>query len=120
MLAAINSVNMLIIINDGAEPNNLQQLNKINVQFSIVVALRLLSIFIIMDDKIDLNYKMHFSSDLSYIFPDISSKDETYEDTLIRSLALSKYTNHMDLPLIAHILFLIEKYHVAKCELNNV
>ena len=121
MLAAINNANMLTIINDdAAEPNNLQQLNKINVQLSIVVALRLLSLFIVSDDKIDPSYKKHFNNDLTYIFPDISSKDEAYEDTLIRSLALSKYTNHMDLPLIAHILFLLEKYHVAKSESNNM
>lgn len=115
MLAAINNANLLVSLNEVNEPENLQQLNKINVQFSISVTLRLLSLFIVNDNTLDDEYKQYFQEGSQYIFPEVSSENEEYEDTLIRSLALSKYTNHMDLPLIAHILFLLEKFHVATC-----
>lgn len=118
ILAAINNCNLIVSLDDVDEPVNLQQFNKINVQFSIAVALKLLSLFIVSDDELDEEYKLCFSS-ATYCFPETTSTNEQYEDTLIRTIALSKYTNHLDLPCIAHILFLLEKFHAYKCYKDN-
>ena len=116
LLAAINNVNLLGCVGKEDEPNDIQALNKINVQLSILVSLKLLGLFIICDENIDNDYKKYFMMNMKYRFPEVSSNEEAYEDCLIRSIAISKYTNHLDLPLIAHILFLLEKYHVIKCQ----
>lgn len=98
----------MIYKKDTEESNNLYDYHKLNEQLAISSALSALKAYVIADN---LNGCDSFAK--GFLFPDISheSEEEGYEHAIVRSLYMADVSNQLSLPLLAHIFFLIEKYH---------
>lgn len=91
--------------------HDIADFKKYNEQLAAAVSLELLKSFIIAESKIN-KKKNPFEDHKSFIFPTPQNENETYEDTIVRALFFANTVGQSSLHLIAHILFLIEQYHI--------
>ncbi len=78
-------------------------------QYAAAVSIRLLDFLICCEEKKS-DSGSYFHS--PYNFPNPSNTEEHYEDALVRTLYFANLCGQLNLFLISHIFFLIERYLV--------
>ncbi len=98
---------------------NVNNISKLNEQLAVAVSFEFLKQDMKKSKEFD---RIKIFEDDKFIFPtphnSKKAKQETYEDAIVRTVYFANLLGQLNLSLLAHIFFMVEKYYILSLQIN--